>query len=98
MILPPVRGEKISELELPSTGPGKTLVQDERVDMFLACDATRQCLRNAAHAFPLTFLTNPIWPVHDVILHDGEVIQMLGYGRFQRHHRRLTQDLFAAEA
>ena len=98
MILPPVQGEKLCKLELSSTGPGKTFVQDERVNMFLVCDATCQHLRDAAHAFPLTLLTNPIWPVHDVILHDGEVSQTLGCGRFQRDHRRLTQDLFAAEA
>ena len=98
MIRPPVQGEQICELELPSTGPGKAFVQDERVNMFLACNAPCQSLRNAAHAFPLTLLTNPIWSVHDVILHDGEVSETLGCGRFQRDHRRLTQDLFAAKA
>ena len=28
--------------------------------MFLGCDVTCQGLRNAAHAFPLALLTNPI--------------------------------------
>jgi hypothetical protein len=71
--MPPVQGEQICQPELPGTAPRKTFVQDERVNMFLGCDVTCQGLRNAAHAFPLALLTHPIRPIHDVILHDGEV-------------------------
>src|SRR5262245_8529975 len=41
MIMPPVQGEKIRQLEVSSTGPRKTFVKDECVDMFLGCDAMR---------------------------------------------------------
>ena len=66
--------------------------------MFLGGDPTCQGLRNTAHAFPLALLTDPEWPVHDIVLHDGEPRQTIGFLRLHVDPRRLTQDFRTTEA
>ena len=87
---PAVIGEEIGQLKVLGTDPGKTLVKHDDIDRFLRCNTTCQGLGNAAHTFPLAFLTDPKWPVHNIILNHRELGQAIRFGGVQRDRRRLT--------
>jgi hypothetical protein len=43
-------------------------------------------------------MTDPEWPIQDVILNNREAGDVVGFGRFQSDLRNLTQHFFAAQA
>jgi hypothetical protein len=96
--VPAVIGEEMSHLKTLDTNPGKTLVKDEDVDMFLRGDVAREDLGNPTHPLTLPIVPDPKRPIHHVILHNRELGDAVSGGGRQVNVRNLTQHFLASEA
>jgi hypothetical protein len=95
---PPVISQEIRQPEAVDAPSGKALVEHEDVDMLPGRDITRQGLGDAAHAFALSVMTDPEWPIHNVVGDDCKAGDAVRFGGSPIDLQSFTQRLLAGEA